>query len=49
MNSEAFRLEVPPRMSEPPNQSTMAMAVVPRNSLMGWASDWRRAIRLLSR
>ena len=49
MNSEALSVELPPRMSDPPNHSTIAMAIVPKNSLMGWASDWRRAMRLESR
>ena len=30
-----------PRMSVPPNQSTMAIITVPRNSLTGWALAWR--------
>ena len=28
----------PPKINAPPNHSTIAIAVVPKNSLIGWAS-----------
>ena len=34
--------------SEPPNQSTMTIISVPRNSLIGWAIDWRMFTRMMS-
>ena len=36
----------PLRMREPPNHSTTITAMVPRNSLIGWARAWRRSIAL---
>ncbi len=44
MKSDAFNPELPLRISEPPNHSTMAIEQVPRNSLIGWARLCRRAI-----
>ena len=45
MNVGASMILLPERMSVPPNHSTMAMVIVPRNSLIGCASDWRRLMR----
>ena len=47
MNDDALIDDAPLSISVPPNHSTMAMAVVPRNSLIGWASACRRATLLL--
>ena len=41
--------EVFERIRLPPNQRMIATAVVPRNSLMGWASAVRRLTLLLMR
>ncbi len=49
MKEAAFIDDVPCIISEPPNQSTMAIVAVPKSSLSGWARAWRRAMRLLIR
>ena len=46
MNAAASIDVLPDRIRLPPNHSTRAIAAVPRNSLMGWARDWRRATAL---
>ena len=47
MNDAALIDERPSRISVPPNQRTMAIVRVPRNSLIGWARLWRRATALV--
>ena len=49
MNFGASTGLLPESISEPPNQSTTTTAIVPRNSLIGWARAMRRAIMLLWR
>ena len=34
-------VDFPPSIKAPPNHSTIMIRTVPRNSLIGWASDWR--------
>ncbi len=39
MNIGASMPALPLNISVPPNHRTIAIVAVPRNSLMGWASD----------
>ena len=48
MKVEASMEELFPRIREPPNQSTMTIKMVPRNSLMGCANAWRMDTRLVA-
>ena len=43
----ASMVDFPPRIRVPPNHSTIMISTVPRNSLIGWARDWRIVTRLL--
>ena len=46
MNIGASIVDFPPRINAPPNHSTIIISTVPRNSLIGWARDWRMVTRL---
>ena len=48
MNFGASMVELALRISEPPNQSTMTIRIVPSSSLIGCAIDWRIAVILLA-